>query len=71
MNKEIQISELQKCNLQIYTNTSYINTEIQNTNLKKYNLQKCSNMNDMTTETQGTLNYRGAGPSKNYRNTKH
>ena len=55
MNKEIQILELQKCNLEIYRNTSYSNTEIQNTKLKKYNLQKCRIINDMTTEIHVTF----------------
>ena len=35
-NKEIQISELQKYNLQINRNTNYSNTDIQNTGSQKY-----------------------------------
>ena len=55
MNEEILILELQKCNLEIYRNTSYSNTDIQNTNLKKYNLQQCRNINAITTEIKVTF----------------
>ena len=71
MNKEIQILELQKCNLEIYINTSYSNTEIQNTNLKKYNLQKCRNINDMTTEIQVTFELQGVDKHTNKQTDTH
>ena len=54
-NKEIQISELQKYNLQIYRNTNDSNTVIQNSKLKKYDLQKCKNTKDRVTEIQVTF----------------
>ena len=55
MNKEIQMLDLQKYNLQIYINISYSKTEIPNIKLTKYNFQKCRNTNEMTTEIQVTF----------------
>ena len=52
--KEIQISELQNYNLQIYRKNCS-NAEIQNTKLKKYNLHKCKNTKDRIAEIQGTI----------------